>query len=519
MKNYNELSNKEMLNKRKKELESIKKLFEINKLSKALKEIEKYCNTYPGDYFGIYLKAQIYKALNELDYAEELFIRISESSCNNKYSALVEVAKIEEIKGNYQLAKEYYERAVNESPNKEIYALFALERIACRNNNFQEALAYLNEIPKDHSNRIYLEHAKIARYQYDYAQAAADLSKISVTPNDKFNREVALEKGKVESYFDNYEEAIMYFNEAKKTERKDKVYFEAIISEATMYYDKKDYDKALRVIDSYTNFDGLFDGKVELLLGKIKTKLNRVKDAYNHFLIALDLCLNEDKDEVLKYLGNIELELGNYTKSLEYYNLMNKKTKSVYYKLLAISIREKNYQDSYKYLEIIKGIDPTVVEDQSYINAKLLVDKLAGKKLVNRNHTYIENQIIDYSLDKAKAHVKKSSITREEQFNNKDIDDLFLEAKLLLDDEYKIHSEILDIYDIPYKNVGYSSKEIINVLRVVTIPETHEILTLYPCSKENLKSHINKKDFNKSLTKTNKPQSQIDKFKKKYNLN
>ena len=83
-----------------------------------------------------------------------------------------------------------------------------------------------------------------------------------------------------------------------------------------------------------------------------------------------------------------------------------------------------------------------------------------------------------------------------------------VEKKLTPDKLQKI--ELVDIYYLDYENIGYAmTGEQANKLKVVVIPNTKQIINMYPIYDD--KNKIEEKPKVKRL-------SQIEKFNKKYNL-
>ena len=97
----------------------------------------------------------------------------------------------------------------------------------------------------------------------------------------------------------------------------------------------------------------------------------------------------------------------------------------------------------------------------------------------------INLQLLDYDEYVAVEHI----VSRHSRDFSKNIDihKLFVDIKKSISDEYYVGKLVLnDIYDIPYEGIGDS-----DVLRVICIPGTKNILSMYPL--------INKLDFDDGM--------------------
>lgn len=104
-------------------------------------------------------------------------------------------------------------------------------------------------------------------------------------------------------------------------------------------------------------------------------------------------------------------------------------------------------------------------------------------KCTRYDNLYNNNQLIDYDEYVAVEHI----IDRHSNDFSEHIDiySLFNEIKSKLIDEYRVDClKFNDVYDIPYQNVGYDK----HIIRVYTIPNTKNILTMYPLEDKNIRN-------------------------------
>ena len=142
---------------------------------------------------------------------------------------------------------------------------------------------------------------------------------------------------------------------------------------------------------------------------------------------------------------------------------------------------------------------------------------------------YIRTQIFNYSTKLAIEHIKCHNIDSIEDVKDKsyfndnvNVDYLFETVIKNIDSSRKVNTEeILEIHYFSTPSVGTFKDEICNFIKVVVIPNTNHIVTMYPTNyvePENI-TYIDydvNKLFNEKEKEKVKGMSQIDKFNKKY---
>ena len=139
---------------------------------------------------------------------------------------------------------------------------------------------------------------------------------------------------------------------------------------------------------------------------------------------------------------------------------------------------------------------------------------------------YLKEQIVDYKEGRAINHIQGHFIYVDEKkscFNeNVNLNYLFNLIKNNIDNKNKGNfNETLEIYYFGVSNVGYVDNTTCNYIKVVVVPNTNNIVNMYPVNTLDYKyiSNIDidyEKLFKSEKTKT--MSSRIDKFNKKYNL-
>ena len=95
-------------------------------------------------------------------------------------------------------------------------------------------------------------------------------------------------------------------------------------------------------------------------------------------------------------------------------------------------------------------------------------------------YNYNRDQFLDYNYIEALEHI--IGIHEKEFSSNINIYKLFEEIRSKLTNQYKVsYLDINDVYDIPYQYIGKSC----HILRVVTLPDSKDILTMFPLGVTN----------------------------------
>lgn len=255
------------------------------------------------------------------------------------------------------------------------------------------------------------------------------------------------------------------------------------------------------------NFALLELGKLECYFGDIL----KAKGYFNELLFSNNI---KDKCFALLELGKLEAFCGNRDKAYEYFNEILSIKRNDYYAMMEIGMLEASGGNIDKAKDIFMDL---IKRDNNNLSAKnflsivlfnnnefdelisLLSDSRSASTLsvylyllinfnvffdieyVSTNYGYTTMQLLDYDEYAAVEHIvyrhvggKASSL-----FNsNVDVYRLFNDVKKMLTLENKVNSFVFnDIYSIYYPNIGDDGQ---NYLRVFTLPNSFDILTMYP---------------------------------------
>ena len=196
--------------------------------------------------------------------------------------------------------------------------------------------------------------------------------------------------------------------------------------------------------------------------------------------LLLELLETKSETYAKLELGRLEASIGNIEQARMYFESLLK-TKSKIPALRELIVLEYNLKNYLKVLELIK-LKKYIIDDKLIISiSKELNTFFKDINYYDLKYNYSINQILDYDEYIAIEHILERHCNSEEKSNfNKNIDifKLFNNIKNMLNEEYKINKlQFNDYYLIPYEIIGSKGE---NYLLVVTLPNTKDIITMYP---------------------------------------
>lgn len=240
-------------------------------------------------------------------------------------------------------------------------------------------------------------------------------------------------------------------------------------------------------------------------------------DAYAHNLRFL-------RAKSLRYLGNFEDAI----KELKELSVIEKDRSYSKLELFYIYYFLNRYEDAIKLLPELYLIETKHVSNHTLLIAELVMKKQLGMKVVFKRGTksdYVKEQIINFNEEKALEHIKSHKIHEDayvehSRFNdNVNLDYLIECVKRDLKGNKK--ANIIDILEIHYfavPGIGYDTNNLCNYIKVVVVPNTTNIISLYPYTYIEVDDiSLLNCDLNK-LFNREKNTSRIDRFNNRFNL-
>lgn len=291
-----------------------------------------------------------------------------------------------------------------------------------------------------------------------------------------------LELGKLEAQLENIKEAKSYYEMILKLDPKDDY---ALYEIGKIEYVLGNFESAKNYFEKVLEFRN--DVLTTFQLAKTEYKLGNASKARIYYKALSKTVLDDEiRPYALLELARLEACEGNIYEARKIFTSLAVEEKDDYaYGLLALM----EYKAG-NYLEALKIVNHELKNNKP-VEPKLILD--LSKKLNiffdydynNISLTYRNKQILDYDEESAINHIIERHFNGQDKSNfNKELDpyQLFMEAKILLAPENKVkYLAYNDVYIIPYSNIGEYGEE---YLQVVTLPNTRDIITMYPLITE-----------------------------------
>ena len=266
---------------------------------------------------------------------------------------------------------------------------------------------------------------------------------------------------------------------------------------------KFEYAKVLVKLKKYSAARNCFESMLNtksknyavLELGKLAVNEGNIAKAREYFESLLN---TPSKDYAMLELGILEESKGNIEKAREYFeSLLNTSTKHyAISELFILAFLERDY-------DTIKELSSNLEFD----NFKFVANLLTNNIDLNYN-SYFTSQCSNYSIERAKEHVRlhlhKIENKKVHSVFNSDIkiEELFYEINLRLKNAIPHKVGVTDDYLIEFaENIGICLEQKTNIVKVITIHDTKNIITMYPVLNIN---KVNKISENNKLCKVKK---------------
>ena len=203
---YKDIKNKNHLNEKIEWYRSIKKIVGQGNYTKALTEINEYIEQNPEDCFGKLLKGIILSNLRQLEEAKEIFKELIDTNAKNKNTAMYQLGCIYKIEGKKEKSKMYFQKTIDESPYEEGFSRIELSEFFLEECNYEKARKILENIDSDRlRNYVLLQLSKIELSAGNSIESFNQISKISSIETESLKRKVALQRGRIEASYNNYD--------------------------------------------------------------------------------------------------------------------------------------------------------------------------------------------------------------------------------------------------------------------------------------------------------------------------
>lgn len=463
--------------------------YKMKNYDSALEILETLYNT-PLEYSAKIWQAKTYKVLNDNDRASLILQGLLKT--NNRIYALLELVILEYDRCNLKIALDYVEQLINEGTKKDINIGY-----------YHKGKIYQKSGLYDKARECFLKILNVddlCNFKVDEEMILKDKI-IDIDKNTIF-----LELGSIEECLRNFKEAKKYYRMIEKENSNWKYAMKSLIGIKTL---ERKYEEAEALIKELE--DRNFSDEALLAKGKYFCYRNLYKEAR----ISLRDVSDKNYKEAIYLIAKTYLYEGNVTKcnsmfdqlvqasgdSLYYIKLFlnklsyitkensNRKIYEMYkneipeslLKLICLNIFENKLYEAFKDALVLFEI-PEYTE--SAINILTYLSKELNIILDEKYYgisSYIRSQIINYDKSYASRHIKNDMNFMYQYSFNPEIDiNLLIEIiGPLLNEENFVYNNFLDMYVIPFENVGVNGEK---YLAVQTLPKSNNIVKMYPIS-------------------------------------
>lgn len=492
-----------------KKISSIKVLIEKKLYSKALSEIDEYLEQYPNDSYGLFKRAFVFSEIGEYDIAKEEFQYIIDNDLESKYSSMYMLARIETYNNNFDAAKDILKNLIEISPYDEINSIIHLADIYLYEGDTVSALDVINDYGNMKNDDIAVEYAKILNSMGREEQS--------------YNLLISHEfKNKSLDYYylkASIETKKLMFDTAKESLRMCECYRNSdkiIYLKARFCFASGDYNEAIKLFSSILDYENSgYREKAILSIGDIYGNLKDYDKARQYYLGSIDYQLYPSYKSYY-YIGASYALEQNFKKAKEFYFKCINNSKSVKYRSLSylrlayISLRRNEIDECKSYIENINSDILSVKEKNAYSHINAIINYGENKAL--EDVSYGNMQIYDYSLDRLVEHLYQNHRVKGNSIFKEDInlDELVLQIPNLLEKSVLVDNSEFEHFQVEYKEIGYLNRIRTDYLEIVVIPNTKNVITMYPTKAEILISDSKDlKPYHKTM---------IDRFNKKYGI-
>ena len=407
------------------------------------------------------------------------------------------------------------------------YNLYDKARQLYKNRQFADALTILEKINKDSPGTEIIEFtiAKIKARDKKTIDEAKEIFLKLLNNNNQYVSNALLELGRIEVNARNYDRARSYFNKLIKRENDCLAYIELAKLETKIGNHNRAIE-LLQTVDKNLNEESKYHYIVLLELAKVSRRNEDIDKAKEYLKIIGESNNNTIENEwiMLEYAKIEELN-NNVVNAISILNkLLNTMIHEIaLVQLIKIYIKYEQYELAYKYNnELLKIKNP-----RSHFNPKQIDTFLKYKLGIENNNeenTYFTKQLYSYNKYEVINHISQHLDENDEKIMHSiycediNIEKLYEYASKQIQNLEPIVEGINDKYIVRCnKIVGMSlDKQPTDTIKVIVIPNTKDIITMYPISAPNKKLEI-ENDYTSSKQKVR--ESQIDKFNRRYAKN
>ena len=500
-------------------LDSLKRIYKSGEYNKLYPEMLSYIEKYPEDSYGSLLYGKLLLKLEKKEEAKKILEELSYSNSKLKYHSYILLATLYAEENQKELALQMIDNYLL-GPYPLLDEAITIAEVYMKLDEQSKALELLKKLNiKDIRYSEMIRMSEIYNRVGNIEESERLLDKIDI---QKMNNLKQLKMAEIRQNNESYTKALNIIERIiSNTPSKDDVYYKCKYKQCEIFIKRNQLDEAINncyemILENNSDKDRIY-----LLLGDAYKTKYKFKEASENYNIATKSFDKDKKEEAIYKLGVLNDIAGNFEEAQIYYETLIETNSTygmdAYYRMIISNIKNEKFE---KALEIQNEMNSKYNKNKNYMANRIvsvfLNEKLGLPQEERNNYSYVENQIMNFSEEESKNHILTHRALSNSEFNKDiDFDDLYEYTKNNLTEENICYGDFLDAYEIEYQNVAPNA----NRYRVVSIPGTKNIITMYPIEnkdKKYLKLSMFKKEIQRQeLIDLEKKQKLYSKFNRK----
>ena len=319
---------------------------------------------------------------------------------------------------------------------------------------------------------------------------------LEITSDDENeNRYLNIKKASLASQCGYFFLADFFLILAKEGLPKNSQYYDILSEEAKIAFKAKEFERVIACCEESLSASKNKNGIIYLTLGHAQSELEMYEEALKSYKLACTTTKDKEVRRAANFSrASLSFALGDFLTAesaikacISEEDIIRDKSINL---LMNIYFKQKKYQEAAKFLRTIKMCFPKVHYDEGI--DVILAQKTGNRVEKNSSSKYHIVQLLNYDKGRALKHIRKHHEYIEGKTGrfaaNINLEELFENIKIQMTEENIIYEDILDTYEISCPNIGFDTENNpVDNLRIVAVPDTKNIITMYPSGKKAIK--------------------------------
>lgn len=470
-------------------LDSLKEMYKIREYSKMYSELLSYLEKYPYDDYGKFLYCNVLIKLEKYDEALTKLEELENCQSKIKYQVYLLLANVYSMKNNVSKTLKMIDNFL-EGPYRDNNQLIILSKTYLNINYKKKALNAINKL-KDIENTG-LNNIVEAADVYSLLGMTDKSEELlnDITFGNK-STNLVLNMARIKEQNENYQGALGLIKyEINNVSSNDPNYFKLKLKECQLLIKEHEIEETINncyklLLDNKSDKDLVY-----LTLGDAYLEKYSINGAKENYEVVENSTNNDNRVEAILRIAKLYESSGKNDEANSYYDILiesdTKYKKNALFSKIFIKIREQDYIEAYNLLNEAKELVDFNEDYMGFRITNVYLNSMLGIEQEQRtDYSYAEKQIMNYNLNNCINHIKDHRSANSPFNSNIDVECLVDYTKNKLTKENVCYEDFFDIYEIDYTDVAVHKDR----YRVIVIPNTKNIITMYPLKNDDYKYH------------------------------